>query len=60
MAELTGKETDKLLKRIMWLKDKLREMRRVGGPDYTPNKQLWGRVEGEIGGLQWVLRELVG
>lgn len=41
--------------RVTWLEQKLRSMREVDGPDYTPNKQLQGRIEGEIGGIRWVI-----
>ena len=52
------RQTIKVNERIDWLEQKLLEMRRVDGPDYTPSDLLQGRVQGEIGGLKWVLREI--
>jgi hypothetical protein len=47
-----------LEKRRDWLKQKLAEMRRVGGPDYTPSVLLQGRVQGQIGELDWLLSRI--
>ena len=59
-AEHTPKMSDRaiLLKRIDWLEQKLRAMRDIDGSDYNPNKQMQGRVEGERGGIYWVLNTL--
>jgi hypothetical protein len=54
---MSDKLLDIVLKRIMWLEQKLKEQRRVGGPDYTPSVLLQGRTQGEIGALRWLLRE---
>jgi hypothetical protein len=54
---MNSAEVYKINARIAWLKSKETEMRRVGGPDYTPNALLRGRVQGEIGGLKWILKE---
>lgn len=45
--------------RIVELQQKLREMRRVGGPDYNGSVRYQGRVEGQIGELQWILNQKV-
>lgn len=47
-----------LEKRIEWLKQKLDAQRDESSPDYTPNPRLIGRTEGNIGALEWALREL--
>jgi len=57
---MSSDEIEKLQDRIAWLKQKLQEMRRLGGPDYTPSRTLQDRTDGEIGGLKWVLREMGG
>lgn len=49
----------KILDRIKWLKQKSTSMCAVGGPDYTASPVLRGRVQGEIGGLQWVLDNVI-
>jgi len=49
-----------ILERILWLKQKAKEQRRVGGPEFTSSDLLRGRTQGEIGALQWLLREAVG
>lgn len=50
---------EKLLKdRIQWLRQKLAAQRNPNGPDYTPQSLLIGRTEGNIGALEWALREL--
>jgi hypothetical protein len=38
--------------RIAWLREKEQEQRRVGGPEL-----LLGRTQGNIGSLEWVLRQ---
>jgi hypothetical protein len=44
-------------KRIAWLKDKLSEMKRLGGPDYNPSPIHRARVEGEIEAYERLLKE---
>lgn len=48
---------EKIRARIDWLKQKERAQREVGGPEYTASQLLWGRTQGNIGALEWVLRE---
>lgn len=48
---------DRIRRRIDWLKQKEAEQRRVGGPDFTSSDLLRGRTQGEIGALEWLLRE---
>lgn len=51
-------EQEKLLcDRIRWLKDKLAAQRNPASSDYTPQQLLIGRTEGNIGAIEWVLRE---
>lgn len=48
---------NRVRERIQWLKQKEQEQRRVGGPDFTASNLLRGRTQGEIGALEWLLRE---
>lgn len=49
----------KIQDRIKWLRQKSAVMCDPSGPDYTSNQLLRGRVQGEIGGLQWVLDNVI-
>ena len=55
---MTRSEEKLLVDRIAWLKQKLAMMRDPDNFEYTANRQLWGRCEGNIGGLTWALREM--
>lgn len=49
----------KILDRIKWRKQKETAAREVGGPEYTASNLLRGRIQGEIGGLKWVLDNVI-
>jgi TATA-binding protein-associated factor Taf7 len=53
------RQQEKLLRdRLDWLKQKLEAQRAPSSQDYTTNPLLIGRTEGNIGAMEWVLREL--
>lgn len=55
---MTTKQEKLLRDRIEWQKQKLAAQRMPGNPDYTRNKLLIGRTQGDIGGLEWALKHL--
>jgi len=54
---MNDKVLGNILKRILWLKQKETEQRRVGSPEFTSSDLLRGRTQGEIGALKRLLRE---
>lgn len=55
---MTTKQEQLLKDRIDWLRQKLESQRAPSSREYTSNKQFIGRTEGNIGALEWALREL--
>jgi hypothetical protein len=55
---MTRSEERLLTDRIDWLKQKLEAQRNPDSPEYNPRPICVGRTEGNIGALEWALREL--
>jgi hypothetical protein len=55
---MTPAEEKLLTDRIEWLKQKLQSQRAPSSRDYTSNPLFIGRTEGNIGALEWAVREL--
>jgi hypothetical protein len=54
--EITLALEEAIRNRLDWLRDRQREMRRAGGPDFMASDLRRGRVQGQIGELEWLLQ----
>jgi hypothetical protein len=57
LIHLTTDLQARLCQRIAWLEQKDQAMREPNNPDFNPSLLLRGRIQGEMGGLKWVLHE---
>ena len=55
---MTTAQEKLLIDRLRWLRDKLNRERKASDPESLKDYLLIGRTEGNIGAIEWCLREL--